>query len=76
MTMPVDPWEATADEIARHSGAFAAVNALLARCAKAEAALVALVRRRDLGGDEPALLSDLVTLIDEARNDLPQAKDT
>jgi hypothetical protein len=44
------------------------------RCARAEAALVALVRRRDLGGDDGDLLSDLVTLIDEARDIVPPAR--
>jgi hypothetical protein len=68
--MPSDPWEAAADEIVRHSGAFAAVNALLARCAKAEAVLVALVARLDAGGTPAEVLADLATLLDEARPDL------
>jgi hypothetical protein len=65
-------WTATIDEIERHSGAFAAVNVLLARCAKAEAALVTLIARLDAGGRPADVLADLATLLDEARNDLPQ----
>jgi hypothetical protein len=68
--VPNDPWNAALDEIARHSGAFAAVNALLARCAKAEAALVALVARLDAGGTPADVLADLGMILDEVRLDL------
>jgi hypothetical protein len=65
----------TAADIAEHRGAFAQADFWRGRCAKAEGHLLALVKRRDQGGDDDArLLSDLVGLIDEARDDL-QTKD-
>jgi gamma-glutamyl phosphate reductase len=66
-------WNAALDEIARHSGAFAAVNALLVRAAKAEAALVALIARLDAGGTPADVLADLATLLDETREIVPRA---
>jgi uncharacterized membrane-anchored protein len=58
------------DKIAEHRGAFAAADAYRARCAKAEAALVAMIARLDAGGGPADVLADIGTILDEARVDL------